>query len=67
VEVSRTTKHPLYFKVLREQKRYYAHDERNQSKLGDKVVIIETAPTSKLKRWKVLQILNPDGSVKRQS
>jgi small subunit ribosomal protein S17 len=57
VEVARTTRHPLYGKVLSEKKKYMAHDEENTCKLGDQVEIIEWRPISKRKRWAVKQIL----------
>jgi small subunit ribosomal protein S17 len=57
VEVARTTRHPLYGKVLTEKKKYMAHDEDNACKLGDQVEIIEWRPISKRKRWAVKQIL----------
>ena len=57
VKVSWNTTHPRYHKVLRRSGRFYAHDEKNESHTGDRVQIMETAPLSKLKRWRVTQIL----------
>ena len=57
VDVSRTTRHPLYGKILRRSKKYKAHDETNQCRLGDKVQIMETRPLSKDKRWRVTEVL----------
>jgi len=57
VRVERLVKHPKYGKVMRRYKKFYAHDEKNECKVGDKVLIIETRPLSKLKRWRVLKIL----------
>lgn len=57
VMVTRTVRHPLYEKVIRKRKKYYVHDERNESKVGDYVRIIETRPLSKLKRWRLLEII----------
>lgn len=57
VDVSRTTRHPLYGKILRRTKKYKAHDETNQCRLGDKVKIMETRPISKDKRWRVTEVL----------
>ncbi len=57
VEVTTTKKHEFYGKVIRTSKCYHAHDEGNESKLGDKVVITSTRPLSKLKRWRVSQIV----------
>ena len=54
VRVDRRVSHPIYKKTIRKSKKYAAHDENNQFKVGDKVQIIESAPTSKTKRWKVV-------------
>lgn len=56
VEVVRTVKHPKYNKFLKKRARYYAHDERNEAGAGDKVVIVESRPMSKLKRWRLQEI-----------
>lgn len=48
--------HPVYGKVLRHTKKYYAHDEKNEAKKGDRVVIAETRPLSKTKRWRLVEI-----------
>ncbi|MBK0327367.1 30S ribosomal protein S17 [Rhodobacteraceae bacterium F11138] len=55
VLVERRFKHPLMEKTIRKSKKYRAHDEADQYKVGDKVRIIECAPKSKTKRWEVLQ------------
>jgi|UniRef100_A0A7V3RGE8 small subunit ribosomal protein S17 len=55
VEFERFVKHPLYKKYIRKRTRVYAHDENNDCKVGDKVLIEETRPLSKLKRWRVLR------------
>lgn len=57
VSVESTKRHALYHKTLRRTKRYKAHDENNQCRLGDRVRIIETRPISKEKRWRVAEIL----------
>ena len=57
VVVSWNTTHPRYHKVLRRSSRFYAHDEKNESHTGDRVQIVETKPLSKLKRWRVAQVL----------
>ena len=57
VVVSWNTTHSRYQKVLRRSSRFYAHDEKNESHTGDRVQIMETKPLSKLKRWRVAQIL----------
>lgn len=55
VQVDRRVKHPIYGKVVTKSKKFYAHDEDNKCKVGDKVAIQETAPISKLKRWVVVE------------
>jgi small subunit ribosomal protein S17 len=57
VVVSWNTTHSRYRKVLRRSSRFYAHDEKNESHTGDRVEIMETKPISKLKRWRVSQVL----------
>ena len=57
VRVERRMKHGQYGKFLTEKKKYKAHDEKNECKIGDKVLISETRPMSKEKRWRVAQIL----------
>ena len=54
VNVTRRIKHKLYKKIIRQTKKYHAHDEKNEFNVGDVVSIIETKPISKLKKWKVL-------------
>lgn len=50
-------KHPIYGKFISKTKKYYAHDEKNEANLGDIVQIMETRPLSKLKRWRVVKIV----------
>ena len=50
--------HNLYRKPVRRRSRFYAHDEANQCRIGDEVRIIETRPLSKLKRWRVVEVLS---------
>ena len=57
VEVTRRTSHPLYKKVVKSTKKYYAHDESNDAKIGDKVSIAETRPYSKTKCWRLVKVL----------
>ena len=57
VAVDTPKRHPLYKKSIRRVVKYYAHDEKNQSKVGDTVRIEETRPISKLKRWRVAEIV----------
>ena len=54
VDVERTFKHPIYKKYIKRSKKYHAHDETDTLKVGDKVMIEETRPISKLKTWKVV-------------
>lgn len=57
VKVETTTRHPLYGKTMRKVKKYKAHDERSEAREGDKVLIADTRPLSKEKRWRVVQVL----------
>jgi len=57
VLVRDTTRHHLYGKILRRTKKYAAHDDSNACGVGDRVLISETRPISKTKRWRVAQIL----------
>ena len=57
VKVERTIRHPTYEKVVTRAKKYYAHHEGNPIAEGQKVRIVETRPISKLKRWRVLEVL----------
>ena len=57
VRVDRTTTHRLYGKTIRVSKRYHAHDEVNDAKVGDTVRIAETRPMSKLKRWRLVEVV----------
>ena len=63
VRVERKTRHPLYGKEMRQLKKFYAHDEENKAKVGDRVVITETRPLSKLKRWRLVEVVE---TAKRQ-
>ena len=57
VRVRRTAQHPLYERVVRSAKKYYAHDEGGEAKVGDTVRIVSTRPLSKLKRWRLKEVL----------
>lgn len=57
VLVTRKYRHPLYRKIVRTNKRYYAHDPKNSCRAGDTVVIKESKPLSKTKRWALVEIL----------
>lgn len=57
VAVDTPKRHPLYNKNIKHTKKYYAHDEKNECKTGDTVLIEETRPLSRLKRWRVREIV----------
>jgi len=57
VLVERLVRHPIYGKQVRRSKKYHAHDERNEVRIGDRVEIVESRPISKTKRWVVTKIL----------
>jgi small subunit ribosomal protein S17 len=57
VAVERSYRHPRYSRVVKRTARFKAHDERNESHVGDRVLIVETRPLSKDKRWRVREIL----------
>ena len=57
VMVNRLVLHPVYKKYVRKRKKIKAHDEQNQCHMGDKVLLIETRPLSREKRWRVKEVL----------
>jgi small subunit ribosomal protein S17 len=57
VKVDRVYRHPRYERVVRVSKKFKAHDENNESRVGDRVLIEETRPLSKEKRWRIRSIL----------
>jgi small subunit ribosomal protein S17 len=57
VKVTRATQHPLYHRVVRTNKKYYAHDETGEARTGDTVRIVSTRPLSKLKRWRLKEVV----------
>jgi small subunit ribosomal protein S17 len=57
VGVERRVTHPLYGKKITRTKKYYAHDEESVAHVGDTVRIVETRPLSKMKRWRVTEVL----------
>ena len=59
VRIERVYRHPRYQRVIRMSKKLKAHDEENESQVGDRVLIEETRPLSKDKRWRIRQILEP--------
>ena len=58
VTIAYKTPHPLYQKVVNRQTVLHVHDEKNETKVGDKVEVMETRPISRLKRWRVVSILH---------
>jgi len=62
VEVTRLVQHPKYRRVVRISKKFYAHDETRQAKQGDTVRIISSRPLSKLKRWRLQEVLTRNAS-----
>lgn len=57
VRVDRTTKHPVYKRIIKKSSNIMAHDEKNEAKVGDKVIVQETRPMSKNKRWRLKEVL----------
>ena len=49
--------HPRFGKIIKQVKKFHVHDENNEAKVGDRVSIMETRPLSKLKRWRLIEIL----------
>lgn len=50
--------HPRFKKIVKKSKKYYVHDEKDEAQIGDRVRIVETRPTSKLKRWSLAEVLS---------
>lgn len=70
VAVHRRVMHPVYKKYIRRTSKYAVHDEKNVAGIGDKVLISETRPTSKTKRWKlekVIEVSRDQGGVRYDS
>ncbi len=59
VEVLRLVQHPKYRRVVRIAKKFYAHDEKREAKQGDVVRIVSSRPVSRLKRWRLKEVLTP--------
>lgn len=57
VAVQKSRHHPLYHKAVKTVRKYKVHDEKNESRVGDKVRIVETRPLSREKRWRIAEIL----------
>jgi small subunit ribosomal protein S17 len=65
VEVQRLVQHPKYRRVIRISKKFYAHDEQRKAKQGDTVRIVSSRPLSRLKRWRLKEVLTPTVSAKK--
>jgi small subunit ribosomal protein S17 len=57
VEVERLVSHPIYKKFIRRKAKYHAHDDKNECRVGDRVLLVECRPLSKSKRWRVKEIV----------
>ena len=57
VEITRTMRHPLYERVIRTKSKLYAHDEKGQAATGDMVRVMECRPLSKMKRWRLMEVM----------
>lgn len=57
VEVARRFRHPQYSKVVTKYKKFYAHDEKSEASVGDRVRLVEARPLSKLKRWRLVEVI----------
>jgi small subunit ribosomal protein S17 len=66
VEVSRRVPHPLYKRIIGKRKKFYAHDEESTAKNGDIVRIVECRPLSKLKRWRLAEVVRRAAQVAAQ-
>ena len=62
VRIDWVTHHPVYKKIMRRSSKFKAHDEKNSAKTGDTVRIQETRPTSKTKRWRLVEIVKKASS-----
>lgn len=49
--------HPLFGKIVKQVKKFHVHDEKNEAKIGDRVSIMETRPLSRLKRWRLVEVI----------
>lgn len=63
VEIARLVKHPKYKKYIKQRTVCYAHDENNESGAGDRVEIVESEPLSKLKRWRLVRVIEKSTDV----
>jgi small subunit ribosomal protein S17 len=66
VEVNRRVPHPLYKRIINKRKKFYAHDEEGSARMGDVVRIIECRPLSKLKHWRLVEVIRRAAQVGAQ-
>ena len=66
VEVQRLVQHPKDRRVVRNSKKFYAHDEKREANQGDTVRIVSSRPLSRLKRWRLKEVLTPSASAKKK-
>ncbi len=66
VEVTRRVPHPLYKRIIARRKKFYAHDEEGTARMGDVVRIVECRPLSKLKRWRLAEVIRRAAQVGAQ-
>jgi small subunit ribosomal protein S17 len=66
VEVGRRVPHPLYKRIISKRKKFYAHDEEGTANMGDVVRIVECRPLSKMKRWRLVEIVRRAAQVGAQ-
>ena len=64
VSVERLSRHPLYKRVIRVTRKFAAHDERNEARIGDTVLIEESRPLSATKRWRLVEVLSRAGETR---
>ena len=64
VEIERQVRHPLYKKIIRLKRTFLVHDEKEECKAGDTVRIVDSRPVSKLKRWRVLEVVGKNETAK---
>jgi len=65
VEVSRRFRHPRYQKVVTKYKKFYVHDEKREAMVGDEVRIVESRPLSRLKRWRLEQVIKKVAAIEK--
>jgi len=63
IVIDNLVRHPLYGKIMKRSKKFKAHDEENQCRVGDKVRVMETRPLSKDKRWRIIEILEREQKI----